>query len=81
MISPKALLIVSPETTIRAALEGLARAGVDALPVMEGGLFAGLLTRRAVAAAIRGRADRTRDLPVVSDTATAGRPPERGGGP
>jgi Zn-dependent protease len=59
MIPPKALLIVSPETTIRAALEGLARAGVDALPVMEGGLFAGLLTRRAVATAIRGRADRT----------------------
>jgi CBS domain-containing protein len=59
MIPPKALLIVSPETTIRAALEGLTRAGVDALPVMEGGLFAGLLTRRAVATAIRGRADRT----------------------
>jgi Zn-dependent protease len=59
MISPKALLIVSPETTIRAALEGLARHGVDALPVMDGGMFAGLLTRRAVATAIRGRADRS----------------------
>jgi Zn-dependent protease len=59
MILPKALLIVSPETSIRAALEGLARHGVDALPVMEGGMFAGLLTRRGVAAAIRGRADRS----------------------
>jgi Zn-dependent protease len=59
MILPRALLIVSPETTIRAALEGLARAGVDALPVMDGGMFAGLLTRRAVAMAIQGRADRT----------------------
>ncbi len=57
MISPSALLIVSPETTIRAALVGLGRAGIDALPVMEGGTLAGLLTRRAVAAAIRGRAD------------------------
>ena len=59
MLLPRALLVVSPETTIRAALEGLARAGVDALPVMDGGLFAGLLTRRAVATAIRGRADQT----------------------
>ncbi len=58
MVSPPALLIVSPETTIRAALVGLGRAGVDALPVMEGGLLTGLLTRRAVAAAIQGRADR-----------------------
>lgn len=57
MISPSALLIVSPETTIRAALIGLGRAGIDALPVMEGDTLAGLLTRRAVAAAIRGRAD------------------------
>jgi CBS domain-containing protein len=58
MISPPALLIVSPETTIRAALVGLGRAGTDALPVMEGGALLGLLTRRAVAAAIQGRADR-----------------------
>jgi Zn-dependent protease len=58
MISPPALLIVSPETTIRAALVGLGRAGIDALPVMEGGALTGLLTRRAVAAAIQGRADR-----------------------
>ena len=58
MISPPALLVVSPETTIRAALVGLGRTGIDALPVMEGGIFAGLLTRRAVAAAIQGRADR-----------------------
>ncbi len=57
MISPSAMLIVSPETTIRAALVGLARAGIDALPVMEGGTFTGLLTRRDVAAAIRGRAE------------------------
>jgi CBS domain-containing protein len=58
MISPPALLIVSPETSIRAALVGLGRAGIDALPVMEGGALTGLLTRRAVAAAIQGRADR-----------------------
>jgi Zn-dependent protease len=58
MISPPVLLVVSPETTIRAALVGLGRAGIDALPVMDGGIFAGLLTRRAVAAAIQGRADR-----------------------
>jgi CBS domain-containing protein len=58
MISTPALLVVSPETSIRAALVGLGRAGIDALPVMDGGTFAGLLTRRAVAAAIQGRADR-----------------------
>ena len=58
MVSPPALLIVTPETTIRAALIGLGRTGVDALPVIEGGLLTGLLTRRAVAAAIQGRADR-----------------------
>ena len=58
MISTPALLVVSPETSIRAALVGLGRVGIDALPVMDGGAFAGLLTRRAVAAAIQGRADR-----------------------
>ncbi len=58
MISIPSLLVVSPETSIRAALVGLGRAGIDALPVMDGGTFAGLLTRRAVAAAIQGRADR-----------------------
>lgn len=57
MLALPALLVVSPETTVRAALVGLGRAGIDALPVMEGGTLAGLLTRRAVAAAIRGRAD------------------------
>ncbi len=58
MISTPALQILSPETTIRAALVGLGRAGIDALPVMDGGTFAGLLTRRAVATAIQGRAER-----------------------
>ena len=43
MISTPALLVVSPETSIRAALVGLGRVGIDALPVMDGGAFAGLL--------------------------------------
>jgi Zn-dependent protease len=63
MISTPALLVVSPETSIRAALIGLGRAGIDALPVMDAGTFAGLLTRRAVAAAIQGRADRAGTTP------------------
>lgn len=57
MISPPALLVVSPETSIRTALVGLGRAGIDALPVMDGGKLAGLLTRRAVAKVIQGRAE------------------------
>ena len=41
MIAIPSLPVVSPETSIRAALVGLGRAGIDALPVMDGGTFAG----------------------------------------
>ncbi|MEX2184299.1 MAG: site-2 protease family protein [Chloroflexota bacterium] len=46
---------IDPETTLRAALDHLHRTGLDGLPVLESGVLAGLVTRRAVAEAIRGR--------------------------
>ncbi len=59
MVSPPALLVVAPETSIRAALDRLARAGIDGLPVMEGGALAGMRhPARGGRRAIQGRADR-----------------------
>ena len=46
---------IDPATTVRAALDQLHRAGVDGLPVFEAGTLAGIVTRRAVAEAIRDR--------------------------
>ena len=45
---------------------------------MEDGRFAGLVMRRSVAAAIRVRAERAGDLPVVTDAAAARAPERRG---
>lgn len=47
---------IVPETTVRAALEHLQRTGLDGLPVTEAGAITGVVTRRAVADAIRARA-------------------------
>jgi CBS domain-containing protein len=47
---------IVPETTVRAALEHLQRTGLDGLPVTESGAITGVVTRRAVADAIRARA-------------------------
>lgn len=46
---------IDPETTVRTALDHLHRTGLDGLPVLEAGSLAGVVTRRAVAEAIRAR--------------------------
>ena len=58
MIAPPALPSCRPRRSSGPRSIGSAGPASTALPVMDGGAFAGLLTRRAVAAAIQGRADR-----------------------
>ena len=55
MTAAAGLPAIDPETTVRAALDHLHRTGVDGLPVFEAGSLAGVVTRRAVAEAIRAR--------------------------
>lgn len=52
---------VRPEDDLLAALAVLARARVDAVPVLDGGRFVGLLTRYAAGRAIGARAAAARD--------------------
>jgi len=58
MVAPPALPVLGPDTTIQAALEDLARTNVDGLPVVENGMLTGVVMRRAVAEALRTRAER-----------------------
>jgi Zn-dependent protease/CBS domain-containing protein len=53
MTGTDALPTIDPDTTVRAALEHLTRTGLDGLPVMVDGTIGGVVTRRAVADAIR----------------------------
>lgn len=55
MVRADALPPVGPAMTLRAVLDELHRSGLDGLPVMDQGAFAGIVTREAVAAAIRSR--------------------------
>jgi Zn-dependent protease/predicted transcriptional regulator len=59
MVSGEALPRVTPETSLRDALDRLHRSGLDGLPVVESGSLTGIVTRRAVAKAVaeaaRGR--------------------------
>jgi CBS domain-containing protein len=50
---------MTPETSLRAALDGLARARTDGLPVMVDGELTGIVTRRGVSEAVRARASKT----------------------
>jgi Zn-dependent protease/CBS domain-containing protein len=55
MRSVEGLPRIEPTTTLRAALDHLHRTGLDGLPVTEDGVLTGIVTRRAVAEAIRDR--------------------------
>lgn len=55
MTAAAGLPAIDPEMTVRAALDHLHRTGLDGLPVLEAGALAGVVTRRAVAEAIRSR--------------------------
>lgn len=57
MVSGSALPLLDPEASIQDAVDGLARSGLDGLPVLEDGRLAGMVMRRAVAAAIRSRTE------------------------
>ncbi|HYH91841.1 MAG TPA: site-2 protease family protein [Candidatus Saccharimonadales bacterium] len=55
MVGGDALPRMAPDTTLRAALDAFHRTGLDGLPVMEAGLLAGIVTRKAVAQAVSDR--------------------------
>ncbi len=55
MRSVDSLPSIQPETSLRAALDHLHRTGLDGLPVTDHGALAGIVTRRAVAQAIRDK--------------------------
>ncbi len=55
MVSGDALPSIGPEMSLRAALGHLHRSGLDGLPVTEAGALTGIVTRRAVADAVRDR--------------------------
>lgn len=55
MVSGAALPNVGPEMGLRTVLEHLHRSGLDGLPVIESGVLTGIVTRRAVAGAVRDR--------------------------
>lgn len=55
MTARDALPVIAPDTTLRAALDHLHRTGLDGLPVLESGELRGVVTRRAVAEAVRDR--------------------------
>ena len=55
MVKTDALPEVGPDTTLQVALDQLRRSGLDGLPVFDAGVMLGIVTRRAVALAIRDR--------------------------
>ena len=59
MVALPRLPIMTPETSLRAALDSLARARTDGLPVMVDGELTGIVTRRGVSEAVRARASKT----------------------
>jgi Zn-dependent protease/CBS domain-containing protein len=57
MITPPELPVLHPDASLQDALDGLARTGLDGIPVVEDGLLAGLVMRRNVAAEVRSRTE------------------------
>jgi Zn-dependent protease/CBS domain-containing protein len=54
MVRPPRLTFLSPDDALKSALEGMQRAGVDGLPVLDEGLLVGVLTRRSIATFVQG---------------------------
>jgi CBS domain-containing protein len=63
MVPADTVPTVSPETTLRSAIEQLRRSGLDGLPVLDAGALAGIITRRAVADVVRERARQRLEAP------------------
>ena len=55
MVAGDALPELGPDTSLRVVVDHLRRSGLDGLPVFDAGVMAGVVTRRAVASAIRDR--------------------------
>ncbi len=56
MIGVRRLPVIGPETTVRGAIEAMARTRLDGLPVLDGGALIGVVTRKTLAQAIRAKA-------------------------
>jgi Zn-dependent protease/CBS domain-containing protein len=89
MVQPPRLVFLSPSDSLKDALEGLQRASLDGLPVVEDGKLLGMLTRRSAALFIQGRsqaakaaaeAAKTPDAPSAAG-AEPGNGPSEGEGP
>jgi Zn-dependent protease/CBS domain-containing protein len=89
MVQPPRLVFLSPADSLKDALQGLQRASLDGLPVVEDGKLLGMLTRRSAALFIQGRsqaakaaaeAARTPDVPSGAG-AEPGDGPSEGEGP
>ena len=63
MVAPPTMPTVGPDTSLQAALDGLARSSLDGIPVMEDGRLTGIVLRRAVAEAVRLRLTRPAVVP------------------
>lgn len=92
MIRPPRLTFLAPAQPLRDALDRLQRAGVDGLPVLDGGKLVGVLTRRGAAIFLQGRtkaaesradreADREVDGEAGGDAGPQGRSSEGEGPP
>jgi Zn-dependent protease/CBS domain-containing protein len=60
MVREPRLTFLSPDDSVKSALERIQRAGLDGLPVLENGRLVGVLTRRGVATFVQGRTGATR---------------------
>jgi Zn-dependent protease len=63
MVKPPKLTFLAPTDSLKHALERLQRAGVDGLPVLDGGRLVGVLTRRAAALFVHGRTSKPAEKP------------------
>jgi Zn-dependent protease/CBS domain-containing protein len=66
MAKPPKMSFLAPTDPLRQALEGIYRAGLDGLPVLEEGRLLGVLTRRGIGQFIHDRSERLKD-PVPQD--------------